>query len=91
MHNTDIPKSTPKAINIAILPFGVAPSADDASLKLCANAAPTTIPITVMAESAFPSPDRINCLNGQPPNKTEPHPATNIPMKFQVPSLNAIG
>ena len=42
----------------AILPFKVGPSPLEAKPKLCAKAAPIIKPITVIALSVFPSPER---------------------------------
>ena len=71
----------------AIFPLNVAPAPLEAIPKLWAMAAPTNIPIMAIEESAFPSPDNINCRKGQPPKRMDFYSTINIPKKFQSPSV----
>lgn len=60
-------------------------------MKLCAIAAPVSMPRTKMAASASPSPERKTCRPGQPPARVNDSPARSMPAKFSQWTLWAAG
>ena len=75
-------KQTSSPIITAAIPCGPTPLGELARPKLCAKAAPIIIPRTKMAASPSPSPDKNNCLPGQPPARAKQSPARTMPRKF---------
>ena len=80
-------RHTARPMSVPCTPYAPMPAAELAVPRLCAMAAPASMPRAKMAASLSPSPAMKSCLPGHPPASAKARPAVTMPRKFHRPSV----